>query len=610
VLFFRRTLLANGGVAVCLAISISFSSTALAAPQEHQPLRPLPERPPGVLTPAPTAEAAGPELPDPPDPGAEVWSLGDAKPGARVGYDVMVICPDALVPALEPWILWRQQQGHRILVEKPAETAYEIRRQVRAAAQSNPLTHIVLAGDTPGSQGTRGNLAVPTDYIAAEVVSQFGSEPEIATDSTYADLDSDGVPDLAIGRLPVDSPEQLQQLVRKIIDYERAPVGDWQRRINVVAGTSGFGAIPDSVIEKASRGMLSELIPPAYTISMTWANWSSVYCPDPRAFADTTVERLNEGCLFWVYMGHGQPHRLDYVRTPAGGYPMFTQQDVQRLNCQDGKPVAMILACYTGAYDLPADCLAEDLVLQPGGPVAAVSSSRLSMPYGISALSLGLIEEYFGGRQATLGEMLLVAKRQLVNNGPVAASQPDPAPRVMAVQSDEPEDPHDKYRHTIRLLGQSFSPVGELLDQEAMEHVHLFHLLGDPLLRIQRPEPLELVAWRDPAEPDRLVVQGNAPEEGDLLLELGLARDRLPTRPPPRFEFRADDRFLDSYEPIYRQANTKTVSHRKVRVEAGTFMTELDIPPETTGRCVVQGFITAGPYRFALGASRIQLQRR
>ena len=35
------------------------------------------------------------------------------------------------------------------------------------------------------------------------------------------------------------------------------------------------------------------------------------------------VERLNEGCLFWVYLGHGQRQNVDYVHVPQGYYPIL-----------------------------------------------------------------------------------------------------------------------------------------------------------------------------------------------------------------------------------------------------------------------------------------------
>jgi hypothetical protein len=524
---------------------------------------------------------------------------------------VHVLCPDGFRTALRPWIEYRERQGYHLRVVAPAEIAWSIRRQIEAGAAATPLTHVVLIGDTPDRHGTNHHSAVATDYVRAEVVSQYGSEPEIATDNEFVDFDRDGLPDLAIGRMPCDSAEQLSALIRKIIAYETSAAGPWRRRINLVAGTGGFGEWTDSVIERASRNIVSELIPDGYTVSMTWANWSSPYCPDPRAFTDVTIDRLNEGCLFWVYMGHGQTTRLDYVRTPVGGYPMFSARDVARVRCPEGAPIAVLLACYTGAFDLPHDCLAEELVLQPGGPVAAVCSSRTSMPWGMGSLSLGLIEEYFSGDARTLGEMILIAKRRL-NEDALAPSPDYPPATGHAIPTDASSylSASNRFRQTMRAIGENFSPTGDRLATEAHEHVHLFHLLGDPLLQITRPSLIELEVAAHPYQPDRVIVSGDAPEAGRLLLELDYARDRMPVRTPRRDEFRDDPRSLASYQRVYEQANQRTVAQSQLDVAQGKFRTELVVPPEARGRCVVKAFLVAAPDRFALGASPIRVQRR
>ena len=51
---------------------------------------------------------------------------------------------------------------------------------------------------------------------------------------------------------------------------------------------------------------------------MTYASLASPYCPDPRKFHDTTIGRFNEGCLFWVYIGHGHPTGLDRASGRVG----------------------------------------------------------------------------------------------------------------------------------------------------------------------------------------------------------------------------------------------------------------------------------------------------
>ncbi|MDG2014498.1 MAG: C25 family cysteine peptidase [Pirellulaceae bacterium] len=503
--------------------------------------------------------------------------------------DTLVICPRPFLQTLKPWLDYRRSQGHQVHWMIPGSSAYAVKQQIRKVAAQGRLKTVLLIGDTPSSDGTSQAWSVPTDYVAADLIRRFGSEPEIATDNTYADLDGDGVPELSIGRIAVDSRRQLENQIRKIIRYEATGGGEWQRRINLVAGTGGFGPLSDAVIEQTSRRLISDLIPPEYCTSMTYANWSSAYCPDPREFIPTTLERLNEGSLFWVYMGHGHPHRLDYVRTPIGGFPMFRDEDTELVNCQQGNPIALMLACYTGAFDLPKDCLAEKLVNQPGGPIAALCGSRVTMPCGMSLLSVGLIEEYFSGNSATLGEMFLMAKRKLME------------PDGLAKNSPLTSTSQSQYRDTIRMLSKTLSPAGDAINIEAQEHVHLFHLLGDPLLRVNRPQQIQL-SVEPTNDGETIRVSGYSPHQGTLMAELVYCRDRFQKRPPRRTEFKWDDESLDSYREVYKQSNQRTVTQRTVDVPAGNFQFELTVPDWARGRCVVRGYLQEQhSKRFALG---------
>ena len=141
---------------------------------------------------------------------------------------------------------------------------------------------------------------VPAALIDAKVNVRWGSEPKIATDNWYADLDDDLSPDVAIGRLTADTPEELAVMVAKIIAYENSTdYTPWRRRVNFIAGVGGFGMLADSVIDIATKKLITGQIPAGYQTSMTYASLTSPYCPDPRRLPETAVARHNEGCLFW-----------------------------------------------------------------------------------------------------------------------------------------------------------------------------------------------------------------------------------------------------------------------------------------------------------------------
>ena len=179
------------------------------------------------------------------------------QPEAQIpNIDTLVFCPQPFQPALKPWLDYRRQQGHRIQVLTPAATAIELKQQIATVAAKNKLDHLVLIGDAYDSNADPKRL-VPTEYVLSKATFKLGAEPDIATDNPFADLDGDGVPDISVGRIPVDSANELTQFIKRVIAYETgtAPKADaqWQTRLNLVAGVGGFGKLADQMIEQIAK---------------------------------------------------------------------------------------------------------------------------------------------------------------------------------------------------------------------------------------------------------------------------------------------------------------------------------------------------------------------
>ena len=179
--------------------------------------------------------------------------------------NVAVVCPSTFRPALRSWIDYRTAEGHRIIILPSRGTPAQIRQRIIAANQREQLRFVVLIGDAkPRASGPDTEHAddVPTFYAPAKVIARWGPDKLIATDAPYADLDGDDQPDLALGRLPVDTPEQLRKVIQKTLAYEQTPdFGAWRRRVNVVAGVGGFGPLIDTVLESATKHLLTEKVP-------------------------------------------------------------------------------------------------------------------------------------------------------------------------------------------------------------------------------------------------------------------------------------------------------------------------------------------------------------
>lgn len=499
--------------------------------------------------------------------------------------DTIVVCPEAFRAALAPWLALRKEQGHRCQVIKP-DTADKLRGKILAAAGRGALRYVVLVGDAPIETAPKKSLVtVPTHYVPSQVIHRFGGEKQIAGDNWFADLDDDQLPDVAIGRLPADSPEDLRTMVEKIVAYERGPApGNWQRRINLVAGLGGFGAIADAAIEASAKRLLIEGIPAAYATSVTYGSWRSPYCPDPQLFHASTVDRFNEGCLFWVYMGHGHTRTVDRVRTPDGQHHIFNTADCSKLQCGARSPIALMLCCSTGGFDQREDCLAEELLRAKEGPVAALAGSRVTMPYAMSVLGAEMLRIYFSEDCRTVGELLSSAKRAMITR---------------------PRD--DERSQAIDALAKLLNPASQDLALERAEHLELFNLIGDPLLKLPRAAVAQVKAPANVRSGESLAITGTAPFDGAVEVELVVRRDRLTFRPPARTKYENSQTARDEYQRTYVRANDARLVSAMTMAKGGTFAATLAVPAEASGECHVRVFVQ-GEKETAVGAADVTVK--
>lgn len=501
--------------------------------------------------------------------------------------DTLVICPPVFQSALQPWIEYRKMQGYRIVVQSPASTSFGIGEQVRHIAANGQLKNVVLIGDAYDATALPAHL-VPTDYIVSKVVFKYGGELEIATDNTYADPDRDGILDLTIGRIPVDTPTELTEYVNRVIEYEdRNSGGAWQRRVNFVAGVGGFGQVADSLIEQSVKRIVTDLIPSQYDTTMTYGNWRSPYCPDPRRFSETAIGRFNEGCLFWVYIGHADRRGLAPIRLPDQQCSILDNRSLTNIRATSGAPIAILLSCYSAAIDDALDGLGERLLKQAGGPVAVISSSQVSMPYAMGIFSLELIDGYFDGQTATLGELVLRSKQRMV------------------------QAPHKKseLRELVDSMGLALSREPKLLNEEAAEHVQLMHLLGDPLLKLKRPADLNIQTPATTYPGETITIAGVADQAGSILVDLTYRRDRFRNRPPRRRAYSSSNESFDNYQSVYDQIQDQVSAVATESIPAGPFTIQLTIPADCSGACHVRAMLT-GPDSIALGSNEITIEDR
>lgn len=494
--------------------------------------------------------------------------------------DTLVVCPEPLQRTLGPWLRHRQGQGHKLLVIAPAADANTLSRQIRQQAEAHPIRWLVLVGDTP---------LLATHEVSAKVVNHYGSEAEIPTDNPFADLDGDRIPDIAVGRIPVTSASQLRSLLDRVIQYEksRGPHG-WQSKVHFIAGVGGFGLLADKAIEMATQQLLGARIPATYQTSMTYGSWRSPFCPDPRQFHQHTLARLNEGSLFWVYLGHGSEQSLDRVVVPGKTYHILGSKDLPQIDCRSGSPIAVFLACYTAAFDGAEPSLGEQLLHLPHGPIAVYGGSRVTMPYAMAVMGESLLRQVFDEKRGTLGELILHAKRDMVL---------------------QEAGKRTAQRRLIDVMAGTLSPSTHTLEDELEEHLSLFNLLGDPLLRIPYPKSMAIQCPSSADAGDSITVTTVPPFAGTLRVELTCSRNQLTFQAPQRASYQDKDPWLSDLETVYQRANDPTWWSHQFRVRRATSSIRIPIPAQARGPSFVR-VIVEGRSNWASAASPVYVRSR
>lgn len=513
----------------------------------------------------------------------------------EVPADAVVVRPPAWKVDMEPWIRYRQQQGLSVVCVDCDPNPLVVRDRIRqvAANSSGRLRFVLLAGDTsqPSALVPPAADTVPTFYVNAKAIQNFGSEKTIASDFPYCDLDEDGIPDLAIGRIPVDTGRELAGVLAKSMAYESSlDFQDWRRRVDVTAGVGGFGALADAAVETATKRILTDSIPEHYQLSMTYASPNSAYCPAPNTFGEKIIGNLNRGSLFWIYIGHGYVDTLDMFEAGGEQYEIFNSRRMDQVAVTAGPAIAVFMACYTGAFDARVDSLAEQLVARTDGPVAAIAGTRVTMPYGMSVQATGMLDACFVDSVPTLGEILLQGKRRSLE---IPDAQSDPMSR----------------RALLDAMAGALSPAGHDLAAEREDHLHLIHLLGDPLLRINYPMSIPLTLPEKVYSGEPFTLSGHCPTDGQLHVELVLRRDRLPKGIQLRTTFENSPDWLRQMDETYNQANQLKVYEAIQDIKSGEFVVQIPVPTGSRGMHAIRVFAT-GKDRWASGSQVIQVRMK
>lgn len=339
----------------------------------------------------------------------EPHNVGNGEIG---GCDYLIICDPAFQIAADTLANWKRLSGFRtkvVTTNDTGTTAADIESYIDKSQQDwlpAPL-YVLLLGDAEYIPCFY-KLPHASDYNRKDGLMQG----KVASDRYYGDTNDDGVADLFVGRLPVDTPTEAQIAVDRIINYERTPPDpvtnkDFYTNFATVAyfdddhPRDGYA---DTRFVNTSEDICQYLQDANYSGQRIYyhdadvnpTHWSTDFVfendegggqplPDyllsPYFQWDGSTtdisNAINNGVFLVTYRGHGSRFMRSIPRgwSYLGGWiqPEFQEDDVAALTNGSLVPVVFGPTCMTGWFDNETD---EEYEVYSGGSVVRIYESE------------------------------------------------------------------------------------------------------------------------------------------------------------------------------------------------------------------------------------------
>jgi subtilisin-like proprotein convertase family protein len=336
---------------------------------------------------------------------------GAPAPLARVEADTAIVAHPAFADGLDELVARHGARGLAAQVatvdriyaaySDHAPSADAIRRFLAASAPSptTPLRYVVLVGaesSDPWDHLGLGSISfVPTLY--RPVVPEVPFSP---SDEALVDFDADGMPEVAIGRLPARGLGDLEAMLAKLAAWESRAGEAGSDAALLAAGASGGGGELSAI----NAGYAERLGP--WTIERVEVDALGLALARERL-----LDGLDAGTPLVSFVGHSSPGQWDFE-------PLFGWQDVATLANADRPSLVTQWGCWSSYAVEPGFRSTSDVLVSTPevGAALAIGAATLTTESSHRLLGNLFFEEIAGGA-GSVGDALLGAKRRLRAQG-------------------------------------------------------------------------------------------------------------------------------------------------------------------------------------------------
>jgi hypothetical protein len=348
--------------------------------------------------------------------------------------DMVIICyPDFLEQANRLASYRREKAGLDVMVVTPEQVYNEFSSGTpdisayrnfmkmlynRAASNEELLPrYLLLFGD--GSVDNKGINAGSTNYILTyESENSLNPTASYVSDDFFCLLDpgesmTSGLMDIGVGRLPVGSAEEAENMVKKLLDYELpSRMGDWRNKLCFI------GDDEDSNIHMTDADGMANYVEakyPGFNINKIYLDaYKQISGPSGQKYPDVNKaisDQVARGALIINYTGHGG--------TKGWAHEIILDlNEIDSWRNYDRLPLFMTATCDFSPYDdYKIKTPGEKVLLNPiGGGIALLTTTRLVYSQPNRVLNEKFYEIVFekdkDGNNYRLGDIVEYTKNQ------------------------------------------------------------------------------------------------------------------------------------------------------------------------------------------------------